>query len=61
MVVELQIDAIEIFGLTPRSREDLVRLLGTTDPRRLDPRFFAYQVTLLPFLRAILLLVVKAR
>ena len=31
------INAQSIFGMVPRSREDLVRLLGTNDPTKLDP------------------------
>ncbi|MBD1835220.1 filamentous hemagglutinin N-terminal domain-containing protein [Cyanobacteria bacterium FACHB-472] len=34
----VQINAFGIFGITPRSREDLARLLGTQDPTQLDPR-----------------------
>jgi large exoprotein involved in heme utilization and adhesion len=34
----VQINAFGIFGMTVRSREDLVRLLGTNDPTQLDPR-----------------------
>jgi large exoprotein involved in heme utilization and adhesion len=34
----VQINAFGIFGMTVRSREDLVRLLGTNDPTKLDPR-----------------------
>jgi filamentous hemagglutinin family protein len=33
----VDIDATGIFYLVPRSREELVRLLGTTDPSKLDP------------------------
>jgi filamentous hemagglutinin family protein len=32
------INAQSIFGLVPRSRDDLVKLLGTDDPTQLDPR-----------------------
>jgi filamentous hemagglutinin family protein len=32
------INAQSIFGLVPRSRDDLVRLLGIDDPTQLDPR-----------------------
>jgi large exoprotein involved in heme utilization and adhesion len=35
---KVTINATDIFGLTPRSREDLARLLGTNDPTQLDPR-----------------------
>ena len=35
---KVTIDANSIFGMIPRSREDLVRLLGTNDPTQLDPR-----------------------
>jgi large exoprotein involved in heme utilization and adhesion len=35
---KVQINATNIFGLTPRSREDLVRLLGANDPAQLDPQ-----------------------
>jgi large exoprotein involved in heme utilization and adhesion len=34
----IQINAFGIFGIAPRSREDLARLLGTNDPTKLDPR-----------------------
>jgi len=34
----VQINAFGIFGIAPRSREDLARLLGTNDPTQLDPR-----------------------
>jgi large exoprotein involved in heme utilization and adhesion len=34
----VQINAFGIFGMAVRSREDLVRLLGTNDPTKLDPR-----------------------
>ncbi|QLE54352.1 S-layer family protein [Nostoc sp. TCL26-01] len=34
----VDITAQSIFGLTPRTRTDLERLLGTTDPTLLDPR-----------------------
>jgi large exoprotein involved in heme utilization and adhesion len=34
----VQINAFGIFGMAVRSREDLVRLLGTNDPTQLDPR-----------------------
>jgi filamentous hemagglutinin family protein len=34
----VQINAFGIFGIAPRSREDLTRLLGTNDPTQLDPR-----------------------
>jgi filamentous hemagglutinin family protein len=34
----VEISATGIFGLAPRSREELQRLLGTTDPTKLDPR-----------------------
>jgi filamentous hemagglutinin family protein len=34
----VQINAFGIFGMAVRSREDLVRLLGTLDPTQLDPR-----------------------
>jgi len=34
----VQINAFGIFGMVVRSREDLVRLLGTNDPTKLDPR-----------------------
>jgi len=34
----VQINAFGIFGIAPRSREDLARLLGTQDPTQLDPR-----------------------
>jgi filamentous hemagglutinin family protein len=35
---KVQINATSIFGLTPRSREDLVRQLETNVPAQLDPR-----------------------
>jgi filamentous hemagglutinin family protein len=35
---KVQINATSIFGLTPRSREDLVSLLGTNDPAQIDPQ-----------------------
>ncbi len=35
---KVTIEANSIFGLIPRSREDLVRLLGTNDPTQLNPR-----------------------
>ncbi|MEH2072572.1 MAG: S-layer family protein [Nostoc sp.] len=35
---QVQIKATSIFGFTPRSREDLVRLLGTNDPAELNPQ-----------------------
>ncbi|MBD1930402.1 filamentous hemagglutinin N-terminal domain-containing protein [Funiculus sociatus] len=34
----VQISAFGIFGIAPRSREDLARLLGTQDPTQLNPR-----------------------
>jgi large exoprotein involved in heme utilization and adhesion len=34
----VQINATGIFGIAPRSREDLVRQLGTNDPTKLDPQ-----------------------
>jgi large exoprotein involved in heme utilization and adhesion len=34
----VQINAFGIFGMAVRSREDLVRLLGTNDPTQLNPR-----------------------
>jgi filamentous hemagglutinin family protein len=34
---KITIHATGIFGMTPRSREDLVKLLGTNDPAKLDP------------------------
>lgn len=35
---KVQINATGIFGIEPRSREDLVRQLGTNDPTKLDPQ-----------------------
>jgi large exoprotein involved in heme utilization and adhesion len=35
---KVEITAKEIYWFTPRSRADLVRLLGTNDPSKLDPR-----------------------
>jgi large exoprotein involved in heme utilization and adhesion len=35
---KVQINATGIFGIAPRSREDLVRQLGTNDPIKLDPQ-----------------------
>jgi filamentous hemagglutinin family protein len=35
---KVQINATGIFGIVPRSREDLVSLLATNDPTKLDPQ-----------------------
>lgn len=35
---KVQINTTGIFGIAPRSREDLVRQLGTNDPIKLDPQ-----------------------
>jgi filamentous hemagglutinin family protein len=35
---KIQINATSIFGLAPRSREDLARQLGTNDPTKLNPQ-----------------------
>ncbi|PSB42234.1 filamentous hemagglutinin [Cyanosarcina cf. burmensis CCALA 770] len=34
---KVKINATGVFGMVPRSREELARLLGTTDPTQLDP------------------------
>ncbi len=35
---KISINASTIFGFTPRTRNQLIRLLGTTDPTKLDPQ-----------------------
>jgi filamentous hemagglutinin family protein len=37
----IQINAISIFGMTPRSREELTKILGTNDPLQLDSQLLS--------------------